>query len=205
MSTIKISELNSISSLTNSDVLPIVNEAETKKVSISQLQDIFASKEYVNESIKNIPDNTYIINTSTSNEEKITIMQEVYDKYTSGVLAQLFYVDTSGNVFRLFDVDKFDSTIDFYVINGGSASTQYGVGYYAYDRYKISCGYSESVITSVTISELSDIYVLADNAQILGINNQTEFTPQVDYQPSTKKYVDDSIKSAIGDVLESEY
>lgn len=54
MSTIKISELNSIQSLTNSDVLPIVNEAETKKVSISQLQDIFASKQYIDEKIESV-------------------------------------------------------------------------------------------------------------------------------------------------------
>ena len=35
--------------------------------------------------------------------------------------------------------------------------------------------------------------------------NKTEYTPTEDYNPATKKYVDDSIKSAITTVLEGEY
>ena len=37
MSVIKISELNSVETINNSDVLPIVNEDETKKVTIEQI------------------------------------------------------------------------------------------------------------------------------------------------------------------------
>lgn len=166
-----------------------------------------STKKYVDDAINNIQisDTTYIINTSTSTEEKITIMQEVYDKYISGTMANLTYIDASGNVFSLFDVDKFETHIDFFMINGGNATTKYAVGYYAYDRYKINCAYNEDTITSVSVEELSDTYMLADSGEILGINNTTEYTPTTDYQPSTKKYVDDTIKNAISGALEGSY
>lgn len=166
----------------------------TKKYVDDSTNDI---KKYVDDSISNIQvsDATYVINTQTSEEEKLTIMQEVYDKYTSGNIPNLTYVDISGNVFSLFDVDKFDTHIDFFMINGGTATTNYGVGYYAYDRYKINCTYTDDTITKVSIEELSDTYMLADNSEILGINNQSEYTPTTNYQPATKKYVDDSIEN----------
>jgi hypothetical protein len=40
---IKISELTSVETLDNTDVLPIVNESTTKKVSIKQLNDLIKS------------------------------------------------------------------------------------------------------------------------------------------------------------------
>ena len=51
------------------------------------------------------------------------------------------------------------------------------------------------------------------NAELIGLsptivltkNNTTEYTPTGDYNPSTKKYVDDSIKTAIGTALEGSY
>lgn len=52
MSTIKISELNSVETLTESDVLPIVNGTETKRVSIKKLQDVLASRAYVDDTVK---------------------------------------------------------------------------------------------------------------------------------------------------------
>ena len=51
MASIKISELESVTSLTESDALPIVNGNETKKVTIEKLGDILATKDYVAESI----------------------------------------------------------------------------------------------------------------------------------------------------------
>ena len=37
----------------------------------------------------------------------------------------------------------------------------------------------------------------ADTAEVLTKTNTTEFTPTADYQPATKKYVDDAISAAI--------
>lgn len=41
MASIKISELEEVTELSNSDVLPIINNNETKKVSIEKLNEIF--------------------------------------------------------------------------------------------------------------------------------------------------------------------
>ena len=56
MGAIKISELNSVENLTTSDILPIVNEDETKKISIEKLTEILATKTYVNEQIGKLAD-----------------------------------------------------------------------------------------------------------------------------------------------------
>ena len=37
----------------------------------------------------------------------------------------------------------------------------------------------------------------ANSSDVLEKTNTTEFTPTADYQPATKKYVDDAIKAAI--------
>jgi hypothetical protein len=54
MASIKISELDNVTTLVDSDALPIVNGNETKKVTISKLGDILATKDYVNEAIGDI-------------------------------------------------------------------------------------------------------------------------------------------------------
>ena len=50
----------------------------------------------------------------------------------------------------------------------------------------LDCSTSETV----TVTEKKNI-------NYLGINNYTEFTPTGDYQPATKKYVDDAIAAAL--------
>jgi hypothetical protein len=45
----------------------------------------------------------------------------------------------------------------------------------------------------------------ADLSNVLMKDNTTPFTPTGDYNPSTKKYVDDSIKTAITDALGGSY
>ena len=47
MSTIKISQLDSVSTLTENDIIPVVNDGETKKATIGKLNDIYATKQYV--------------------------------------------------------------------------------------------------------------------------------------------------------------
>ena len=54
MASIKISELDNVTTLVDSDALPIVNGNKTKKVTISKLGDILATKNYVNEVIGDI-------------------------------------------------------------------------------------------------------------------------------------------------------
>lgn len=56
MASIKISELEEVVTLSESDTLPITNEGDTKQVAISKLGDILATKEYVNKTISESAD-----------------------------------------------------------------------------------------------------------------------------------------------------
>lgn len=125
--------------------------------------------------------------------EKVDIMQAVYTNWISGIWTNLTYVDANNQNYCLYDVEKFDDNIDFYIRKGGKASSVNGVGYYSYDRYKIRCNYQDNVILGVDIEELGDSYYLADNGQILGKNNATKFIPEQPYQPATKDYADSKI------------
>lgn len=43
-----------------------------------------------------------------------------------------------------------------------------------------------------------DISTKADKSNVLELDNTTEFTPDADYEPATKKYVDDNIPDVSG-------
>lgn len=58
---------------------------------------------------------------------------------------------------------------------------------------------------SLTPQTLNSRGIYSTTGQPLGVKNTTSFTPTKDYHPATKKYVDDSIASAITTVLEGEY
>ena len=94
MASIKISELDNVTTLVDSDALPIVNGNETKKVTISKLGDILATKNYVNEIIGDIGSTGFtpiIVETlPTSNISTSTIYlvlneqqgnENIYDEY----------------------------------------------------------------------------------------------------------------------------
>lgn len=132
------------------------------------------------------------LNNTMSDYIKKDVMQKAYDAYRTGNIPLLTYVNEAGEKYSVYDIDKFDSYVNFYVQTGMDGDTRYGVGYLVFDRYKIKCGLDQEKITSVSIEEINDMYTLADNANILGINNTTEFIPEQDYQPATKKYVDNS-------------
>lgn len=132
------------------------------------------------------------LNNTMSDYVKKSVMQKAYDAYRMGNIPLLTYVNEAGEKYSVYDIDKFDSYVNFYVQTGMDGDTRYGVGYLVFDRYKIKCGLDQEKITSVSIEEINDMYTLADNANILGINNTTEFIPEQDYQPATKKYVDNS-------------
>ena len=51
------------------------------------------------------------------------------------------------------------------------------------------------------IATVTSARVIADTGSVLSTKNQTSYTPTSDYHPATKKYVDDSIASAITTTL----
>ena len=62
--------------------------------------------------------------------------------------------------------------------------------------------YDGSVAKEITLSSGGGDVNLSN---YLAKDNETEYTPTEDYNPSTKKYIDDAIQTAIGDVLGGDY
>ena len=62
------------------------------------------------------------------------------------------------------------------------------------------------IVHNYTTNEQHKLSEKANSSDVLEKTNTTEFTPTADYQPATKKYVDDSVSSAgSGDMLKSVY
>lgn len=55
MSSIKISELEEVTAVASSDIFPIVSGGTTKKAPLNKLEDMFATRTYVNDQIADIP------------------------------------------------------------------------------------------------------------------------------------------------------
>ena len=148
MAQIKISSLDSVQTLTNDDVLPIVNDNDTKKVTLAQLKS----------------------------------------KITEDITSISFEI-----VQTLPTTDISTSTI--YLVPKSPSGTNDVYTEYVY----INSGWEKIGETQI---ELSNYALLTD---VLSKTNTTSYTPTNDYNPSTKKYVDDSITSAITDALGGSY
>lgn len=74
---------------------------------------------------------------------------------------------------------------------------QLGANKWAY-RISPITGFSTSVdVTCTSGNKVHSLANKADSNDVLTKTNTAEFTPTADYQPATKKYVDDAIKTAI--------
>ena len=98
-----------------------------------------------------------------------------------------------------------------YPSSSTSGNYNYGVNYYYIKKYttttcyiklsdlverKVTKVYTTSALTTVqnywALSDLIAGYMLQGTTDILGTNNTTAYTPSSDYNPATKKYVDDA-------------
>ena len=64
--------------------------------------------------------------------------------------------------------------------------------------------YADGVVTRTYAIEAKK-FNLSSDISLLSRDNKVEYTPTYDYNPATKKYVDDAIANAITTVLEGEY
>ena len=119
-----------------------------------------------------------------------TILLEIKNEYNKVVLIPINEITKENNKLTL----KFD-----YVSSMNSPS--YGYPRLVVKTYKINVNFNNDEISLISgTKNLIYEYPLA-SSEVLGINNTTSFTPTGDYNPATKKYVDDSISSAIGTAL----
>lgn len=219
MSTIKISQLDSINKLNTTDILPVVNEGETKRMTVEKLGDIYATKEYVKNMTSGKLIEAYVTwgkgldTTGEYPDEAKTIMSDVINQlnsiYGSYKTPQIRIALDASNTYQCY-LEPFrigNKYEDFYFNEyGGSFSS--GDDYIHAEQYHIYPGqyqmrvqgnWNSGDFVATSVSRIKNIDYLSKSA------TTGSYTPQYDISPATKKYVDDSIKTAITDALGGEY
>lgn len=97
--------------------------------------------------------------------------------------------------FLFFDGYDINMSMNGTVDNSSTIKTDHGIKYTNWN------------ITRIVYLEASNSFTIQDNyktfrmlekdSSFLGLNNATEYTPTADYNPATKKYVDDLIKTIV--------
>ena len=212
MATIKISELDSIKTLSNSDILPIVNEGETKKMTVDKLGDIFATKDYVyNATDRKIIKKTIIWGTDEfgvgeyPNDALAEMGEIITQSYNDNMYLPMstchISIRTNTNLGHTTELEPFVIRIkqpDYYFNEYGGT----------YDRYP---NQYRMVVTGEWGGSGSNVFTCTSvrreiHLDYLSTTGQTgAYVPTENYHPATKKYVDDSIKTAITDALGGEY
>ena len=209
MASIKISELEEVTKLSTSDVLPIINENKTKKVSLEKLNEILGGGgESGSGSVKMLviefDNNLRTFDTDTNK----AILTEYYNSIRNDEFVELFVAFNkfggaeSGDSPYWYRASVMELD-DYYLklhcpsyINTSQSQNIYGINYHEMRELDVTASVQISgenySIVSIT-HYYNNSWALNVNNKILGINNVTAFTPTGDYNPATKKYVDDAI------------
>lgn len=140
-------------------------------------------------------------------DEAGLILKKVFELYKAGTEFQLILKDGS-SIYQLTKIYDSSSagTVSFYFADPefSGALTKYGINYQAVEYFSLFLYLNDN---SVKRSRPSSYTFQRGDSTIwpLGAKNTEEYTPTGDYNPAPKKYVDDSIKSAITDVLGGTY
>lgn len=210
MASIKISDLESVSALSDSDVMPIVNGGDTKKVSIQQLNEQFGGDFAPYVFVEN-GSNAYNINTTANKNIAAQIMEDIGDGKHPIVYLLSTHIPNkvaADNPIYLYPLIVTEGTahLEMYCVGQANemvTNTSYGAYYRPTAYYKITVSTNNGVVSSISMSEITAFLVNSmTNSQLpLATGNTTAFTPTGDYNPATKKYVDDAIASAITTTL----
>lgn len=148
---------------------------------------------------------TLLLRSDMTKEEKIIIFQEFYNDFLNNIVDEIIYMQYSsiGKSYERYMLSNFLTTpykkyITF-SFTGIYDAERLGSG----DACSFKCFYNSetNIITGFNFEHYSYNNLTAYNRsvtttrnnQALGVNNTMEFIPTGDYNPSTKKYVDDSI------------
>ena len=147
-----------------------------------------------------------ILNAKLKNNE---ILNYWFDGYDKGGRVSNVYYNTSQSNYAMMTI-YFDN--DCNVLLNGRTVSSYGVSYIhknyslliyipitEYNAQNIQHIYSNSNLTSVTFTLANDVncFILSDKTQIVGINNNTAWTPTKNYGVVHKKYVDDNCNPTV--------
>ena len=150
-----------------------------------------------------------VIDFNGQDADNLVELNKFYKLYTSGLKNSFIVVnaDTNDRTCEVYFAGTNNSTyVDFegmYKASYGSGN--YGVNYNIFKKLWIRLTISNGEVTSYTKTN-SDIYGYLPlfASQILGMSNTTEYEPVDDYNPATKKYVDDKGPSVVV-LTETEY
>lgn len=140
-------------------------------------------------------------------DEAGLILKKVFELYKAGTEFQLILKD-GNSIYQLTKIYDSSSagTVSFYFADPelSGALTKYGINYLTVEYFNLFLYLKDN---SVRRSRQSSYTFQRGDSTIwpLGAKNTEEYIPIGDYNPSTKKYVDDSIKSAITDTLGGTY
>lgn len=140
-------------------------------------------------------------------DEAGLILKKVFELYKAGTEFQLILKD-GNSIYQLTKIYDSSSagTVSFYFADPelSGALTKYGINYLTVEYFNLFLYLNDN---SVRRSRQSSYTFQRGDSTIwpLGAKNTEEYIPKSDFNPSTKKYVDDSIKSAITDTLGGTY
>lgn len=209
MASIKISELEEVTKLSTSDVLPIINENKTKKVSLEKLNEILGgSGESGSGSVKMLviefDNNLRTFDTDTNK----AILTEYYNSIRNDEFVELFIAFNkfsgaeSGDSpywYRASVMELDDYYLKLYCpshVNTNQSQNIYGINYHEMSELEVTASVQisgENYSIASIAYHYNNSWALNSNNKILGMNNITAFTPTGDYNPATKKYVDDAV------------
>lgn len=212
MATKKISELIEATSLTLNDLLPIVNGNETKNTKLEALKN-FLSLGYEGHTIYELNSTANTLDISANTVDFADVIPKLNTLANSHLGETLFIVIRDPNKvnigsddYLLFFSVSFNKVTDkpgknytgtpTAIYFGPSNSVRIGHFWMQFDRS------SDGAITINTLNiRMPNLIVMSND--VLTKTNTSSYTPDSDYNPATKKYVDDqitSINNTIGDI-----
>lgn len=153
----------------------------------------------------NLP--TYVVDYSDTSENKAVVLKKMLELNRQGISFQLLL--KRGNYYYPLTemVDNQSAKSASFMFNDVEYSgqlTKYGIPYETIAYYNLFMTTNDN---NVRTSRPTSYTLQRGNSSnwALGANNTEEYIPKSDFNPATKKYVDDSIKSAITDTLGGSY
>lgn len=117
-------------------------------------------------------------------------------KFTTGSEAVELKADTSGAYINSSSSGSFNSGVNYYFVKSYITTTCY-IKLSDLITRNVTKVYTTSALTTEQnqwyLSNMTYGYLPQFNSEILGKNNTTAWTPASDYNPATKKYVDDQV------------
>lgn len=138
--------------------------------------------------------------TNFNTEDNATVAKEIIENFDTLTLNDIVIAGTdvlSGRIIRYFTLKqayKMSTNLQLIFETIDSTSSSDGISYCYKKGYNlfISFNSSTSVVSSIIAYDAS-VYALWNKNELIGKNNTTAYTPTGDYNPATKKYVDDKI------------